>query len=132
MASSSLRPEKRFSTTHGWRWRRSKRLARRRGKLDLAFMRREASAADLVFVTVTQEALMAVLPSDHRLASSKSVDLREIAGEPFISVSDTAPTLRAVIEDYVRQTGLAITPAHEADNLAMAISLVASRRGFAL
>jgi len=37
-----------------------------------------------------------------------------------------------VIEDYVRQTGLAITPAHEADNLAMAISLVASRRGFAL
>ena len=103
-----------------------------RGKLDLAFMRREASAADLVFVTVTQEALMAVLPSDHRLGSSKSVDLREIAGDPFISVSDTAPTLRAVIEDYVRQTGLAITPAHEADNLAMAISLVASRRGFAL
>jgi LysR family hca operon transcriptional activator len=37
-----------------------------------------------------------------------------------------------VIDDYVRETGVAITPAHEADNLAMAISLVASRRGFAL
>jgi LysR family transcriptional regulator, hca operon transcriptional activator len=37
-----------------------------------------------------------------------------------------------MIDDYIRQTGLAIAPAHEADNIAMAISLVASRRGFAL
>ena len=103
-----------------------------RGRLDLAFMRREANAADLVFRTVTQEPLMAVLPSDHPLAPRESIELKEIAGEPFVSVSDTAPALRVVIDDYVRQTGIAITPAHEADNLAMAISLVASRRGFAL
>ncbi len=103
-----------------------------RGRLDLAFMRREANAADVVFRTVTQEPLMAVLPSDHPLAPRESIELKEIAGEPFVSVSDTAPALRVVIDDYVRQTGIAITPAHEADNLAMAISLVASRRGFAL
>jgi LysR family hca operon transcriptional activator len=103
-----------------------------RGKLDLAFMRREANAADLVFRTVTQEPLVAVLPSDHRLASKKSVEVRQIAAEPFINVSSTAPSLRAVIDEYIRQTGLAIAPAHEADNLAMAISLVASTRGFAL
>jgi LysR family transcriptional regulator, hca operon transcriptional activator len=103
-----------------------------RGRLDLAFMRREAQAADLVFRTVTEETLMAVLPSDHRLAARKSVALQEIASEPFVSVSSTAPALRAVIDDYLRQTGLSVTPAHEADNLAMAISLVASRRGFAL
>jgi LysR family hca operon transcriptional activator len=103
-----------------------------RGRLDLAFMRREANAPDLVFRTVTQETLMAVLPSDHRLASRDSIELREISDEPFVTVSDTAPALRAVIDDYVRQRGIAIAPAHEADNLAMAISLVASRRGFAL
>jgi LysR family transcriptional regulator, hca operon transcriptional activator len=103
-----------------------------RGKLDLAFMRREANAADLLFRTVTQEPLVAVLPSDHRLASKKSVAVAEIADAPFINVSGTAPALRIVIDDYVRQTGLAIAPAHEADNLAMAISLVASTRGFAL
>ena len=103
-----------------------------RGKLDLAFMRREANAADLVFRTVTQEPLVAVLPSDHRLASKKSLEVRQIAAEPFINVSSTAPSLRAVIDEYIRQTGLAIAPAHEADNLAMAISLVASTRGFAL
>ena len=103
-----------------------------RGRLDLAFMRREAHAADLLYRTVAQEALLAVLPSDHRLAQRDSVELREIASEPFISVSETAPALRKVIDDYIRETGVAITPAHEADNLAMAISLVASRRGFAL
>jgi LysR family hca operon transcriptional activator len=37
-----------------------------------------------------------------------------------------------VIDDYFRQAGLAITPAYEADNLAMAISMVASTRGVAL
>lgn len=103
-----------------------------RGKLDLAFMRREANAADLVFRTVTQEPLVAVLPSDHRLASKKSLEVRQIADEPFINVSSTAPSLRAVIDEYIRRTGRAIAPAHEADNLAMAISLVASTRGFAL
>lgn len=103
-----------------------------RGRLDLAFMRREAEASDLIFKTVTQEPLIAVLPSDHRLAADDSVDVNEIADLPFITVSKTAPSLRVVIDNYIRQTGIAITPAHEADNLAMAISLVASTRGVAL
>jgi LysR family hca operon transcriptional activator len=106
--------------------------ALRRGRLDLAFMRREADASDLVFTTVTQEPLMLVLPSDHRLAARKTIALEEVAGDPFINVSATAPALRAVIDDYLRQGRLGIAPAHEADNLAMAISLVASTRGVAL
>jgi LysR family hca operon transcriptional activator len=103
-----------------------------RGKLDLAFMRREAEAADLVFKTLTQEPLIAVLPRDHRLAARDSIAIGEIAGQPFINVSKTAPSLRAVIDNYIHRNGIAITPAHEADNLAMAISLVASTRGVAL
>src|SRR5258708_17642682 len=75
---------------------------------------------------------MAGMRSHPRLAARKSIALQEIASEPFVSVSITAAALRAVIDDYVRQTGLTMTLAHEADNLAMAISLVASRRGFAL
>jgi LysR family transcriptional regulator, hca operon transcriptional activator len=103
-----------------------------RGRLDLAFMRREADVPDLVFTTVTREPLIVVLPSDHRLATHDSVDIGEIAGLPFITVSKTAPSLRLVIDDYIRRSGIAIAPAHEADNLAMAISLVASTRGVAL
>jgi LysR family transcriptional regulator, hca operon transcriptional activator len=103
-----------------------------RGKLDLAFMRREADAGDLVFKTVTQEPLVVVLPSDHRLAAKDSITLTEIASEPFINVSKTAPSLRTVIDDYIQQSKLKIVTTHDADNLAMAISLVASTRGFAL
>jgi LysR family hca operon transcriptional activator len=103
-----------------------------RGKLDLAFMRREAGASDLVFRTVAQESLVVVLPSDHPLAAQEDIAIAEIAGLPFIDVSKTAPALQIILDDYIRQLGLGIKPAHEADNLGMVISLVASTRGFAL
>jgi LysR family hca operon transcriptional activator len=103
-----------------------------RGKLDAAFLRREKQAADLVFKTVTKEALIVIMPSDHRLATHDAVDPMEIRGEIFITVSSTAPTLRLVIDNYLKEACLDLTPAHEVDNLAMAMSLVASTRGIAL
>jgi LysR family hca operon transcriptional activator len=47
-------------------------------------------------------------------------------------VSKTAPTLRVVIDDYLERSNLGIRPDHEVDNLAMAMSLIASTRGVAL
>jgi LysR family hca operon transcriptional activator len=102
-----------------------------RGRLDLAFMRRETSSSDLEFAVVIKEPLVAVLPSDHRFASRKSIGLNDLVGETFIGVSKTAPTLQHVINDYLERSGRGTKPAHEADNLAMAISLVASTRGVA-
>jgi LysR family hca operon transcriptional activator len=103
-----------------------------RGKLDVAFMRPEAHAPDLAYRLVAKEPLVVVLPSDHRLASRKAIDIGEVAGETFISVSNTAPVLRVVIDDYLQRSGLDIKPDHEVDNLAMAMSLVASTRGVSL
>src|SRR3984893_7696672 len=40
-----------------------------RGKLDVAFMRPEAQTPDRAYRVVTKEPLVAVLPSDHRLAA---------------------------------------------------------------
>jgi len=40
--------------------------------------------------------------------------------------------LRAIIGDYFKRRGIEIVPTLEIDNYAMAISLVASRRGVAL
>lgn len=102
-----------------------------RGKLDAAFLRRE-NAPELEYKVVAEEPLIVVLPSDHRLASRKSIGPQDIEGETFINVSGTAPTLRIIIDDYLRRSGLALKADHEADNLAMAISLVASTRGVAL
>ena len=103
-----------------------------RGKLDLAFLRPETQTTNLVFKLVTKEPLVVVLPSDHRLASQEAINPRDIAGETFISVSNTAPVLRVIIDDYLRRSGIDIKPDHEADHLAMALSLVASTRGVAL
>jgi len=102
------------------------------GRLDLAFLRREPNAADLTYRTITKEPLVVVLPSDHRLASHEAIRVQEIMGETFITVSNTAPVLRVVIDEYLQRCGIDITPDHEVDNLAMAMSLVASTRGIAL
>jgi LysR family hca operon transcriptional activator len=103
-----------------------------RGRLDAAFMRREQDRPELDYRIVAKEPLVVVLPSDHHLASRTAIPVDEIAGETFISVSKTAPALQAVIEAYLRRVGVDLRPAHEVDNLAMAISLVASTRAVAL
>ena len=103
-----------------------------RGKLDVAFLRPETQATGLAFKLVTKEPLVVVLPADHRLASLEAINPQDIAGETLIGVSDTAPVLRVVIDDYLRRSGIDIRPDHEVDHLAMAMSLVASTRGVAL
>ena len=103
-----------------------------RGKLDVAFMRPEAQTPGLAYRLVAKEPLVVVMPSDHRLAASDAVDMRDIVEETFIGVSNTAPALRAVIDDYLLRSRLPIRPHHEVDNLAMAMSLIASTRGVAL
>jgi LysR family hca operon transcriptional activator len=103
-----------------------------RGKIDLAFLRPEKRTPLLEFKRVTTEPLVVVMPSDHSLATHEAISVRELRGQTFISVSNTAPVLRAVIDDYLKRSGVDITPKHEVDNLAMAMSLVASTRGVAL
>jgi LysR family hca operon transcriptional activator len=53
-------------------------------------------------------------------------------GETYVGVSNTPRGLRAIIGDYFKRRGIEIVPTLEIDNYAMAISLVASRRGVAL
>jgi LysR family hca operon transcriptional activator len=103
-----------------------------RGKLDVAFLRRETRATDLMFKLVATEPFVVVLPGDHRLASYEAINPHDMVGETFIAVSNTAPVGRKVVDDYLRRSGIDIKPDHEADHLAMAMSLVASTRGVAL
>jgi LysR family hca operon transcriptional activator len=103
-----------------------------RGKLDLAFMRPEAHMPDLEYKIVTTEPLIVVVPSNHRLASLDAIAVQDIQGEIFLGMSNTAPTLQVVIDNYLKRSGVDLRPAHKLDNLAMAMSLVASTRGVAL
>jgi LysR family transcriptional regulator, hca operon transcriptional activator len=103
-----------------------------RGKLDLAFMRPEAQMPDLDYTVLVEEPLVVAMPSDHRLASQNAVALQDIAGEIFIGMSNTAPTLRVIVDQYLERSGLNFQQSHRVDNLAMAMSLIASTRGVAL
>ncbi len=103
-----------------------------KGTVDAAFLRREEGMPELAFNLLVKEPLVVVLPSDHRLAVLKAISPADIKGEKFVSVSGTAPVLRVVIDDYLKRSGIDITPDHEADHLAMGMSLIASTRGVGL
>jgi LysR family hca operon transcriptional activator len=103
-----------------------------KGKTDAAFLRREQGAPDLAFRLLVKEPLVVVLPGNHRLAARKAVSPQDLVGETFVTVSDTAPVLRGVIDNYLQRSGIKIRPAHEADHLAMGMSLIASTRGVGL
>jgi LysR family transcriptional regulator, hca operon transcriptional activator len=102
-----------------------------RGRLDLAFLRPEPGY-DLEYHLVDQEPLIVLMPHDHRLTARDTVRPQDFLGEIFIGGSNKAAVLRAVTEAYLRRSGLDIKMDHGVDNMAMAMSLVASTRGLAL
>jgi len=104
-----------------------------RGKIDLAFLRPEKQAPGLKFRPLRKDPLVVVMPRDHALAARSSIRPQDIAGQTFIGVSAVrAPTLHTVIGEYAKRTGISLKPEHQAENIAMAISLVASTGGICL
>src|ERR1700751_5712898 len=103
-----------------------------KGKIDVGFLRRERGVPELAYRVLVKEPLMVVLPSDHHLAALKAISPKHLVGETFVIVSNTAPVLRAVIDKYLKRSGIDIIPAHEADHLAMGMSLIASTGGVGL
>jgi len=103
-----------------------------RGRLDLAFLRPEPQHPELAFRLVAREPIVAVFGarSSPGIAPAHRVVGRCRRGF-YWRVGD-CPRPEIVIDAYLKRSGFAITPAHAVDNLAMAISLVASTRGVAL
>ena len=102
-----------------------------RGRLDVAFLRPEPPF-ELGYEIVDHEPLIVLMPSDHPLTAREAIPPSEFIGKIFIGGSNKATVLRQVTEDYLRAAGLDIKLDHGVDNLAMAVSLVASTRGLAL
>src|SRR6202045_2523696 len=103
-----------------------------KGTVDAAFLRREKGLPEVAFRPLVKEALGVVLPSDHRLAAFKAISPGDLVGEMFVSVSNTAPVLRGVIDNYLKRSGINITPAHQVDHVVMGVSLIASTGGVGL
>ena len=104
-----------------------------KGTIDAAFLRREKGFPELAFRHLVKEPLVVVLPSDHRLAAHKAIAPADLASETFVTVSNRAtPVLRAVIDNYLKRSGIHIMPAHEIDHVVMGMTLIASTGGVGL
>ena len=103
-----------------------------KGSIDAAFLRHEQGMPELAFRPLVKEPLVVFLPSDHRLAARKAINPGDLVGETFVGVSHVAPVVRAVIDDYLKRSGINITPAHETEHVVMGVSLIASTGGVAL
>src|SRR5690349_20171469 len=101
--------------------------------MDMAFVRPDDTIKELLFKPLIEEELFVLLPVDHRLARRQSIRIAEIGKEPFISFSASySPALRRVIDAYLRDGGLDVTPVHQAETLPMVISFLLSSRGVTL
>jgi LysR family hca operon transcriptional activator len=103
-----------------------------RGKIDVAFLRREVQVPGLVFKFLTKEPLVVVLPTGHHLVAQKAIQPQDLSREIYITPTKVAPVLKAVIDSYAAKAGIALKPTYEAENLSMAMSLVASTGGVTL
>jgi LysR family hca operon transcriptional activator len=103
-----------------------------RGKVDVAFMRRENPAPGLTFRLLVKEPLFAVMPSGHQLAARKTVRPQDLAEETYITPTGAAPVLKTVIDSYAAKCGITLKTKYEAENISMAMSLVASTGGITL
>jgi LysR family hca operon transcriptional activator len=70
------------------------------------------------------------MPRDHALLPNFYSVWRTSRAKRLLSILCRAPTLWAVVNDYLKPLG--VKPDHQAENLAMAISLVASTGGISL
>jgi DNA-binding transcriptional LysR family regulator len=109
--------------------------ALREGTIDIAFMGNPPDELDEEFMVkcVRQVPIAALLPETHRLADQSSIDLVELADEPFIGMSEeTFPGRNDRIRDTCRCAGFKPNLQLFADSHASMITLVAAGQGVAV
>lgn len=102
-----------------------------RGEVDVGFSRLERRPG-VTFRVVVREPIVAILPSDHRLAARAEIPPRELAKEIFIGYTDVPHVLRDIVARYFEAHGVEVQPSHHLDSLPTGISLVASTGGVTL
>jgi DNA-binding transcriptional LysR family regulator len=107
----------------------------RDGELDLALV---GNIADEDRSRYTVRSLMRnpmaiVLPDDHGLAGRKQLALKELAGEPFVSLSDSIfPGRRQFLRRICQSQGFEPAIVEECDSLPLLLAAVSSGAGVAL
>jgi len=103
-----------------------------RGRMDVAFLRREKTTAGINFKFLAREPLVVLVPAGHRLARQRKIQPHELERETFINPARIAPVLKAVIDDYAQKACIKLKTEYDAENLSAVLSLVASTGGITL
>lgn len=103
-----------------------------RGKVDVAFLRREQPTTGIAFKFLVHEPLVAIVPASHRLARCTTIKPQDLEREIYINPARLAPVLKSVIDDYAEKICIKLKPEYDAENLSAAMSLVASIGGVTL
>jgi DNA-binding transcriptional LysR family regulator len=102
-------------------------------ELDLAFLRTEVHHPDFHTTVLGDEPLWVALPGGHRLDRDGSVELRDLAAEPFVGF--VGPFSR-IVRDYISEAcaSAGFIPAIETrtDDIQSLLGLVASQMGVSL
>ena len=101
------------------------------GRLDLATLLREEDTARPHEAVLARLPLYLVMPAGHPLAARKSLSFDEVARLPLVLPSEPHP-LRARLDSLLREKGLPLVQALEADSIRLQHEMVASGGGFAI
>jgi LysR family hca operon transcriptional activator len=102
-----------------------------RGEIDVGFSRLEPQP-DVTYKVIAREPIVAILSRDHPLSTRAEIDPRDIEPTSFIGYSDTPHVLRNIVDRYLSERDVVVTPSHFLDGFATGISLVASTGGITL
>ena len=93
-----------------------------------------AGASRLEHLVVQRERFVLALPTRHRLAAGAGkLALREMAGEPFVTIPrQIAPRLYDIVVQLAAQAGISLNIAQEAIQMQTVVSLVSSGLGAAI
>ncbi len=107
----------------------------RDGELDLALLGNigDEDRSRYMVRSLMRNPMAIVLPDDHRLAGRKQLALKELAGEPFVSLSDTIfPGRRQFLRGVCQTQDFDPKIVEESDSLPLLLAAVSSGAGVAL
>jgi len=104
------------------------------GTLDIAFVRvPTARPPSVKFQQIESDIFCIALPAGHRLASRKSLRLKDLADEPFVGYAPSrAGGLHAAVTQLLQRAGVSPTVAQEGVQVQTLIGLVEGGLGLAL
>ncbi|HEY4385385.1 MAG TPA: LysR family transcriptional regulator [Ktedonobacteraceae bacterium] len=98
------------------------------GEIDLCITSPSLEQAGMGWVPLMSDKIYLLVPLGHHLAGRKSIDLSEVAHEPFISLKP-GDTLRDLTDSFCRQAGFTPNVVFEGDELSTIRGLIVAGLG---